>query len=73
MAARSAAERVTQDRSFASRRCYYRKGRLPWPYDRDFLKVVGEIEDSGFDGPPRGVVVTAYPVEAISRRETRIW
>ena len=31
------------------------------------------IDDSGFDRPLRGVVVTAYPVEAIPRREARIW
>jgi len=67
------AERITQDQSFASRQCYYRKGHLPWPYDRDYLKVVVELEDSSFGRPLRGVVVTAYPVEAIPRRETRIW
>jgi hypothetical protein len=66
------AERVTQDQSFADRQCYYRKGNLPWPYDRDYLKVVVEFDDSGFDRPPHGVVVTAYPVEAIPRREARI-
>src|SRR5918995_6448744 len=58
-------ERVTQDQSFASRQCYYRKGNLPWPYDRDYLKIVVELVDAGFDRPLRGVVVTAYPVEAI--------
>ena len=67
------AERDPQDQSFAGRQCYYRKGHLPWPYDRDYLKVVVELDDSGFDRPLRGVVVTAYPVEAIPRRETRIW
>lgn len=61
------------NQSFADRQCYYRKGNLPWSYDRDYLKVVVELEDSGFDGPLGGVVVTAYPVEAIPRREARIW
>ncbi len=67
------AERITQDQSFASRQCYSRKGNLPWPYDRDYLKVVVELEDFGIDRPLRGVVVTAYPVETIPRREARIW
>jgi hypothetical protein len=67
------AERVTQDQSFADRQCYYRNGHLPWPYDRDYLKVVVELEDFGVDRPLGGVVVTAYPVEAIPRREAPIW
>lgn len=67
------AERVTQDQSFADRQCYYRKGNLPWPYDRDHLKVVVELDPVGFAGPLRGVVVTAYSVESIPRREARVW
>jgi hypothetical protein len=66
-------ERITQDLSFTDRQCYYHKGNLPWPYDRDFLKIVVELEASSVDRPLHGVVVTAYPVEAIPRRETRIW
>ena len=67
------AERITRDQSLVARQCYDRKGNLRWPYDRDCLKVVVELEDSGFDMPLRGVVVTAYPVEAVPRREARIW
>src|SRR5829696_8859716 len=67
------AERITDDQSFTDRQCYYRKGNLPWPYDRDYIKVVVELENPEVGRPLRGVVVTAYPVEAIPRREARIW
>lgn len=60
---------VMHDKVYAERECYYKAGILPSPQDRTFLKVVVEFAA----GPAGGVVVTAFPVGRIHRREIQKW
>lgn len=67
------AEQIRVDRFDTGRRCFYRRGLLPPPYQRDQLKVVVEFYPSDAGGVVRGEVVTAYLVSSPDRREQREW
>ena len=62
-------QRVNLDKDYDDREIFYRRGVLPVPYDRDYLKVVVE-----FGNDPRyGRVVTAFLTETIKAGEPMRW
>lgn len=65
-------DEVRFDRDHADREVYYRRGALPPPNTRDYLKVVVEFEATA-TGERLGRIVTAYPTDAIKRRERPKW
>lgn len=60
---------VMHDKAHAERECFYKAGILPSPQYRTFLKVVVEFAAGSTDG----VVVTAFPVGRLHRREIQKW
>jgi hypothetical protein len=67
------AQRIRIDATHRDRRCYYRRGVLPAPYDKDYLKVVVRFAPPDARGVVRGEVVTAYATPRLKRGETREW
>ena len=65
--------RVTYDKDYSDREVSYRRGVLPAPYDRDYLKVVVEFRQSATVDLPRGRIVTAYTAERIKSGERSRW
>jgi hypothetical protein len=67
------AGRIQRDATHSDRRCYYRRGVLPAPYDRDYLKVVVRFGSPDARGIVRGEVVTACATPTLMRGEDREW
>lgn len=63
---------VALDRDHADREVFYRRGALPPPDDRDFLKVCVAFRTAP-DGHTVGRVVTAYATTAVKPGERRKW
>lgn len=62
-------QRVNHDKDHDDREVFYRRGVLPAPYDRDYLKVAVEFDrETG-----QGRVVTAFASETIKAGEPKRW
>jgi hypothetical protein len=65
-------DEVQFDRDYADREVYYRRGALPSPYDRDYLKIVVAFSRTE-SGEAWGRVVTAYAVDRVKAGERLKW
>ena len=65
-------DQVTHDRDYADREVFYRRGALPPPDDRDFLKVCVAYRTLA-DGTILGRVVTAFATNRVKPGETTKW
>lgn len=62
-------QRVTTDKDDPDREVFYRRGILPVPYHRDYLKVVVQFDnDAG-----QGRIVTAFATAVIKAGEPQRW
>ncbi len=59
-------DKITYDKSFPNRECFYRTGTPLNP--ATLLKVVVEFSSEG-----TGSVITAYPTRLISQKERQKW
>ncbi len=67
-------EVITLDAVHPNRENFYRRGALPPPYDRLYLKVCMAMGGRSPRGlPTTGEVVTAYPTPRVGRGEAQKW
>jgi hypothetical protein len=65
-------ERVTQDRDFPRRKCFYRKARVPYVTAEEYLKVIVEYAENAY-AEEEGWIITAFPIKAVPSDEEQIW
>jgi len=65
-------DRVRFDRDRADREIFYRRGALPPPDDRDYLKGCVAFR-TAIDGSTTGRVVTAYATDTVKPGERTKW